>query len=149
MDSEKEALERFKTTGIIRGQRLAWKNRKGEVVLAVKNKKEYGYYIFEFYPERVEKERREVVEDCWKALKALASAMHIPLYEMSEIMLLGNKATEIWLENNPGKMLPVWPEQIDVDVPIYDHASDRYGKLTVGISAANEETERHVMSDKE
>jgi len=114
---------------------LIWKNRKGEVVFAVKRKDQWGpvYYIFEKHEDRMEPQNRDKFHDCWELIRRAARLAGIPLYDIAEMKLLYKKATDKYVQET-GEIPPEYPKQVDISVPIYDYASETLHHLVIGVS---------------
>lgn len=113
---------------------LAWKNKKGEVVFAIKRKDQWGpiYYIFEKHEDRIEPGNRAKFDDAWQVIKIAAGTLRIPLYDASELRLMYMRAIEEYTKKT-GKDLPD-NKTIDLEIPVFDHATGEISNLVIGVT---------------
>jgi len=77
-----------KTESLICFPTLAVKNKKGEILFALKRKEEGDrlYYLFELHLDKeTDPEKREQLKEVWEKSKAIARILDIPLYNVEEI----------------------------------------------------------------
>jgi len=114
---------------------MYWMNEKKEVVFAIKRKGLLGpvYYIFEKHEDRIDPKNRDKFHDFWELIRYTAKKIGIPLYDVAEMKLLYKKATDKYVKET-GKVPPDYPEQVDISVPVYDHASETLHHIVIGVS---------------
>lgn len=136
------------------GASIEVRNKKGEVIFAMKRKDTWGptYYLFEKHEDRAGTEEEKVkLNRAVAGIAAMSRIAGFPLYDVAEINDALRSKTKAIMESEEGKaaqklvnegggeVLESGIRRVfikDVSFNIFDHATGRLNELTVGVSAA-------------
>lgn len=136
---------------------IAVRNKKGEVIFALKRKDKYPplYYLFEKHPDRCSSdEERANLEAVFSGITAMAGRLGLPLHDMGEINEAISAQIRIIRESEEGKAamkkLEETGEQAfvkDIKIKVFNHATGRIGTMEIGVSLPTKAGAAKILED--
>lgn len=133
---------------------IVFVNEEGKTAFEMKRKgEEYGqlYYIFKIYKENFNEEQLRKWPIAWHLIKSLAAVGGIPLHDSNEIAEAIEAKYKMVLETSEGKKAQEKANKTgeivfvkDIDIKVFDHATERISTLTIGVSVSPDTRARNA-----